>query len=208
MLADGQISDSHRTDGRAHQLEHLAPDGVNHAPHLAIPALRQGDLEEGVLRTVAQPLDDSRTGGAVTEGHTAPEEIQLVIVQESGRFHLIRLGDFMYRVCKPFGELRVVGKNQQPARVQVQPAHGKHPLAYGGHEIIDSGTAFGIFVGREIAFGLIEEQIEFLACVNGLVVKSDAVAREIHPVIWRLDLSAVDANSPGSNPVPGFGART
>jgi len=43
-------------------------------------------------------------------------------------------------------------------------------LVYCGHEIIDCGTAFRVFVGCEIAFGLIEEQIDFLASVNGFVV--------------------------------------
>jgi hypothetical protein len=72
---------------------------------------------------------------------------------------LIGLGDFVFRVGKPFGELRVVGKNQQAARIQIQPSHGKHVCAQIGGEIIDGGPSLRVLVGGEIPFGFVEEQI-------------------------------------------------
>ena len=69
------------------------------------------------------------------------------------------------------------------------------------------GAAFGIFVGGEVALGLVEEEVDLGGVLDGLAVEGDAVADEVHPVIGGLDQLAVHANSAGADPLAGFGAR-
>src|SRR5947209_8440781 len=43
-LPDLQFPDPDRTDGRPHQLQHLAPHRLDHSPHLPVPPFRDRDL--------------------------------------------------------------------------------------------------------------------------------------------------------------------
>jgi hypothetical protein len=93
IRADLQIADPNRSDGHAHQLQHLRAQGFHHTPYLSIPALRNGDLEEGVARRVANPIHNRRPRGTIVKLHARAQAIELFVAQQQRTFHQIRLCD-------------------------------------------------------------------------------------------------------------------
>ena len=63
----------------------------------------------------------------------------------------------MIGIGDAIGEVVVVGKDEQPARVLIEPADRRYPLADVGDQIVYGGPAFRVFIGRDVAFGFIEE---------------------------------------------------
>jgi hypothetical protein len=55
-MADGKFADAQVPNSGTHQLQHLAPDGFEHPPHLPIASFVNGDFDERVLRGIADSL--------------------------------------------------------------------------------------------------------------------------------------------------------
>jgi len=107
-----------------------------------------------------------------------------------------------------FGKLRVAREQQQSAGVLIQPAHGHNPASGILNEIVNGRPPVGIPEGGDVAGGLVEQQVDFLARFDGLVVQGDFVAPEIHPVIGSLDQLAIYFDSSCADPLARFGARS
>ena len=97
---------------------------------------------------------------------------------------------------------------QQPRRVLIESSDRRHPLAHVGDQVVYGGTAFRVFIGRDVAFRFIEEDIRLPLFDNRLAVEFDAVRIRIHPVIGCLDHLAVDLYASRSDPLSRIRAGT
>ena len=57
------------------------------------------------------------------------------------------------------GEIPVVGQQQHPLRVLVQPADGIHPHPHVPHQLLHALAAFFVAHGGDIAAGLVEQDV-------------------------------------------------
>ena len=76
-------------------------------------------------------LPESRTrahfgwpGGAVAQFHASAQLFQRFVRQQRGALQQIGLGDFVFGIREPLGELRVVGHEEQAAGVEIETSDG------------------------------------------------------------------------------------
>ena len=112
-------------------------------------------------------LPESRTrftcGGTrrpVAQFHAAAQTFERFVGNQIGALDQIGLRDFVIRIGQPLGELRVVGQDQQPAGIEIEPANGGNESIDIGDQIVDCRPAFGIFEGRDVPGGLIEQDVD------------------------------------------------
>jgi hypothetical protein len=70
VLPDREIANLHCPDPGPHQLQNLATDGFDHAPHLAVPAFADAHFDERIFLGVADALYDGRLRGPVLQHNT------------------------------------------------------------------------------------------------------------------------------------------
>jgi hypothetical protein len=207
-FADRQIADADGADGRAHQLRYLAVHSFEHAPHLPVTPLGDGDFQVRVLGTVAQTLHFGRPRGAVGQFHSVAQFPDLFVAQQGGGFHLVGLGHFVVGIGNALRESGVVGEQQQPAGIQVQAPHRGKPRAGIGRQSVDGGPSLGVAPGGQISFGFVQQDVGRLGGGERFAVQSDAVLFQVYPMIGVLHHFSVDANAAGADPTAGVGARS
>ena len=109
-----------------------------HAPHLAVAPLHDcylqpagGDLFALAYGRVAWPhrrvIHDARPGGqghAVVEFHTGAKGGQFLLARDAFHLHPVGLGGLLSRLGEACLQLAVVGEQQEPFAVSIQPARG------------------------------------------------------------------------------------
>lgn len=111
------------------------------------------------------------------------------------------------RVHDPFGELGVVGHQQEAGGVEVETADGDDEAVDVLDEVIDRRAAIGVLVGGDVAGGLIEKNVEAVLAFEGLAVEADFVALHIDPVVRVFDDLAVHLDAAFVDPAARVGAR-
>src|SRR5262245_35542790 len=206
VLADGQVADADRADPDPDELQDLASQGLDHAAHLAVPALGQRDLEDGAAGSVA---DAAHAGGlrrAVVERDPLPERIERGVVEEDRGFHEVRLRDLVLGVRERLGELGVVRQEEEAARVEVEPAHGEHVRSMLGQEVVDRLPSLRAPVRREVPLGLVEQEVDLLRGLEGLAVQAHAVPARIDPSVGVERDLAVDPHAALRDPASRLGS--
>ncbi len=171
-LAGLQAGQTKRADGDAHQAQGRMAGGRGHVADLPLLALVQhdpqprgrdggpvadGDAARRQIRFHGQQLDPGRGQQLTLHGHARPQR-----GQGFGRgdvFHLdeIDLGQLVARVGQPVGQVAVVGEQQQPLAVVIQPA-GRVDAGH-GHVVGQGGPAFGVGEGGEHSVGFEEQHV-------------------------------------------------
>jgi hypothetical protein len=107
-------------------------DGFEHPAHLSIAPFPDRDLDEAVA--VAPPLVDEddvgRHRAMAVERDARPEPLQRLFVWHARYLGLVGALDSMTRVRELRGELAIVGQQEQPLGVVVEPADGVDILAH------------------------------------------------------------------------------
>lgn len=134
--------------------------------------------------------------------------IELLVGQDGGGLDEIGLGNFILGIGEAFGELGVVGEDEESAGVKIEAADGGNEIVDAGEEVVDGGSSFGILVGSEVALRLVEQEIKRLLRAEGFAVEENSVAVEVDPVVRIFDDAAVDLDAAGVDPGAGFGAGT
>ena len=70
--------------------------------------------------------------------------------------HAVGLLDAVARMRQPVGQIAVVGHQDQPFAVQVEPADGEQPSVARRHQVDHPGTARRVAVRRDHAVGLVD----------------------------------------------------
>src|SRR5579859_306397 len=109
-----------------------------------------------------------------------------------------------FRRGDPGGPLGVVREKEQPFAGFVEPAHGGDPGKIGVEKFVNRVAAFFIGGGGDNAPRLVEQQIDFLGCSDGLAIDFNAVLAEPYGSFWIAPHHTVDANLPRANALSGF----
>jgi hypothetical protein len=205
---DLQFADLNGADPGADQLHHLTAYGFHHPPNLAVASFTDPDFDVRVLAGIAHSFYFGGACRAIAEFNPFSELFECVICEGACAFHQVGLGDFVIGIGEPLGELRVVGKDQKSTGIEIQTAYRGHEGIDIGDQIVDGGTAFRIFEGRDVTRRLVEQDVDGALRLERLVVEQDLVAVEIDPLVRIFDDASVNAYAPGVDPASGLGART
>jgi hypothetical protein len=77
-----------------------------------------------IFLRIAHAADLGGTRGAIAQFNSMTQPIKFGFVDQVRALHQISLRDLVIRIRQPFGELRIVGQDQQPAGIEIEPAHG------------------------------------------------------------------------------------
>ena len=83
-------------------------------------------------------------------------------VGHAQHLRLVYALDLMPGMRQRGGEVAVVGENQQPFGIEVEPSDGIHVLADAFQQIENRGPVFGIRSGRHVTARLVEKKIAVL----------------------------------------------
>src|SRR6478752_7334250 len=152
---------------------HPMADGLAHPLDLPLAPLVDRQLEHAR----AHLAHLRRRGRPVVECHALAQALERAVLDEPA-LHLgdIRARDLVARVHQPVGELAVVGEQDQPRRVRVEPADRVQPDA-AVHQVGDHGAPMRVLHSRDDAGGLVDHVDDVLGLErDGLPVDLDLVA--------------------------------
>ena len=169
-------------------------DGLAHAPHLALAALVQHDLDDARAARRAQHAHPRRRSAPAVQLDARGQPRSRLGAHRASHRRLVRLLDAVARVHEPRREVAVVREQQQPGRVGVEPAHGEEP-AVGADEIDHRAPAVRVPHRRDDVRGLVEQHVRMLVRRDGASVERDGRAcRDALPGRCRDDAVDRDAS--------------
>ena len=127
-------------------------------------------------------------------------------MRRTWRFDEIALGDMEVGVHDALGKLGIVGEQEQATSIEIEASDRDDEGADVAEQVVDGGAVFRVFVGGEVAFGLVEDQVDVLFPDERFAVEQHLVAVHVDPVVGVEDHAAVYGDAAGTDPAAGFGA--
>ena len=205
--AFGELAELERAERHPDEPVHRQAEVAEHVLHLAVLALadREGEPDVAALGAVDRGLD--RSVADAVDGDAVAQPVELILRHPAMGAHAIAAQPAGRRQFERAREPAVVGEQQQPLGVEVEPADADEARQVLGQDSEDGGAAAGIGVrGHQAARLVIEKEPRALARRQRLPVDGDAVRRR-HVARRRGDHLAVDRHPPGRDPGLGLAAR-
>jgi hypothetical protein len=160
--ADGGFDsfETDRPDGDPLEGHDLVAELGEHPPDLAILAFGQGHFEDRRLTTTTDDLDVPGAHLAFGQPDPLDELVKDLASRQAGDDDAVNLLNPILRVREPVGELAVVGQEDQAGTHLVKPANRVHALGDFGQKIDHPGAARRVLVGRDVAFGLVNGEVD------------------------------------------------
>jgi hypothetical protein len=179
-------------------------DGLQHPPHLPLAALVDGDLDP--IR--GQPLDPRRGGAAIVELDAVAQGLQRVLPHgRAPDLGVVGARDLEARMREPVRERAVVGEQDQPGGIGVEPPD-RIEAAGAGDERDDRGPSLGVLDGGDDAARLVHGVDGALAAGHA---DGFAVDRHLHAAVdvarGVADHLVADAHAAGEHELLGGAAR-
>jgi hypothetical protein len=119
------------------------------------------------------------------------------------QMHSVGFGHIVAGVGQPKGKVAIVGEQQRPGGIGVNPTHGVHAdgVQVWGQNTEHGGSPLGIGTGRHHAQGFVQKQVVVGRALMGLerlLVHLDAIAVWIGPLA-QVGYGAIHLNLPGFN---------
>jgi len=125
-----------RPNGGAHESQCRMTHRRRHAPHLTVASLGEDDLDPAggneaakAHRRLARPerrLGDAtrlrRTGAGAVEQHAAAQLLQCVVGDFAVHLHPVGFGQLVSRITELMLQPPVIGEQEQPFAVSIEPA--------------------------------------------------------------------------------------
>ena len=138
-----------------HGMSHV----VEHAPHLALPAFVDRDIQPGVRFFLPDLPDLGWRGLAVLQENACFERRDRTIFEHALDLHQIGLGKLMLGVRDQVSEIPVIGQEQQSLGIVVQPADRVHAYFDALEQIVHRGPSLRVGHGRHKACWLVQHNI-------------------------------------------------
>ena len=147
-----ELSEPQRAEAHALERDHRVADGLEHPPHLALAALVDGDLD-AVGR---ESLHARGCRPPVVELDALAQRPQRVVAHgRAPHLGVVGARDLERGVREPVRERAVVGQQDEPGGVGVEPAHRVQPPG-AGDERDDRRPALRVVGGRDHAARLVD----------------------------------------------------
>ncbi|OGL03325.1 MAG: hypothetical protein A3I03_12705 [Candidatus Rokubacteria bacterium RIFCSPLOWO2_02_FULL_68_19] len=179
------------------------PQGLAEALDLPVAPLRKGQPEPGGLGRVPEEPHLTRLGQAVGQHDTPLPPRQVAARHAPLNLDFVHSLHLEARVEQALGQRAVVGEEEQPLGVEVEPPHRKEPGALVLHEVEHDRATARIAPGGEIPAGLIQQDVALgLRGRNGAAIHEDDVALRIGGGALGRHRLAVDGDAPfGDQPL-------
>jgi hypothetical protein len=181
-LARLQPSFRNRPEAGTRQLRDWMPDGFEHPPHLPIAPLTNGHADETipVATSFVHEHDVGRHCAVAVERDARPEPVQRLFVRHPRDPGFIGALDAVTRMRELGGELAVVGQEQQPFGVVVEPPDRVDILAHTGEQLDDRAAPLRIRSRRDDAGRFVEQDVAMsLGCLDSAAVHLDLAGGRI-----------------------------
>jgi hypothetical protein len=182
-------------DGDADQAHDLVAELGEHAPDLAVLALGQDQLEDGRRALAAHDAGAAGAGLALGQPHAFDQLVEHLLRGLAGDDRLVHLLHAELRVRQAVGQLAVVGEDHEPDARLVEAADGEHALGDLGQEIDHAGPAGGVGIGRDVALGLADGEVDHPLGPDRLAVEGDFLRLRIDAGAQLADLLAIDRDT-------------
>src|SRR5690606_748076 len=167
----GQPPVGEGTDADPHEAPDRVPDGLAHAPHLAVAPLVDGDAQQ----VVAHERHRGRGRRPVVQLDALPQPPQRPPGRRPRHLGQVLLLDAVGRVGQPVREVAVVGEQAEPLGGAVESAH-RVAAGPAGHEVDDGRPPLRVRGGRDHTPRLVEQVVdEALAGADADAVDLDDV---------------------------------
>jgi len=127
-----------------HGMSHV----VEHAPHLALPAFVDRDIDPGVRFFLPDLSDLGRRGLAVLQKDSCFQRRDRTVFEHTLDLHQIGLGKFMLGVRDQMGKIPIIRQEQQALGIVVQPADRVYADLDAFEQIVHRGPSLRIGHGR------------------------------------------------------------
>jgi hypothetical protein len=196
VLAAPHVVKGQRADSHADQSTYSLSDRGEHPPHLALPALPQHHAQPVAIRTMREEVDRAPLRAPLLEVDAPLQLPALGVAQRPGNEYMIFLRDLEPWVGNAVGEVAVVGQQQQPLAVSVEPSNGidARPRR---HKIPHRPTPPLVANGAHVAGRLVQQVIVVRGPRrrNGLSVHSETVVLTVHQHAWLSHDGTVDRDA-------------
>lgn len=148
------------TDGDALQALNLVSHSGEHLPNLPVLPLMNGDFNHRRARILFDYADLSRRSDESADVDASAELRQTSIGKNAGNRGDVGFAHLMLRMRQSVGQFTVVGHDQKPRRVVIQPADRKQPLRNVRHKIRDGRAVPVVAHGRDVSQGLVHSDVD------------------------------------------------
>ena len=178
--------------GRPVERDDRVADRLDHAPHLAIAALVEDELDGRRRGPDERDLGGRRR--AVVEHDAARERRQAARRGHPADRRVVGLLDAVARVHQPVRERTVVRQHERTGRVRVEPPDREHALR-DADEPDDGRAPLRVVRRRDDTGGLVQEHVDRSLGLDRPPVHAHDICRR-HADAERLDDRAVDRDAP------------
>ena len=195
MTAQRQVADA-----LPPQIRHLRAPGLEHPAHQPVVPLVHRDGQVGLPlepRVVGQKFHVRRSRAvAVVQRQAAFQPPQRLLGQLPAHPRDVQLFHLARGMRDALHQLPVVGQDQQPLGLVIEPPHGIDPLRDVGNQVAHRLSALRVGKRRHHALRLVEQDVlPPLFGLDGLAVHQHLVA-VLHLHAHFADDAAVDAHAP------------
>ena len=203
-----EIGEQNRTETDSDQLFDRMADGVTHLSDFVVASLAQGDFDPGLALAAADGAEIGRSAqAAVSQTHAVFQFGQHARPTRAGQLGMVGPGDLIARMQQAGGQLAVIGQQQQPGRVIVEPTDRKDALADLAEQLTDRWSPFRVGQGADHTGRFVEQKIQPRRVEgDGLAVNNNGVASGVCGRSQPGDRLAVDLDLAGLNQCLGFPA--
>jgi len=180
-----------------HGMSHV----VEHAPHLALPAFVDRDIDPGVRFFLPDLSDLGRSGLAVLQKDACFQRSDGAVFEHALDLHQIGFGKFMFGMRDQVGEIPVVRQEQETLGIVVQPADRVYADLDAFKQIVHRGPSLGIGHGRHKTRGLVQHDI------RRRLFGIDEFAVNLDMVFVRIGLGSQFGHDRSVHPHPALGNK-
>ena len=173
-------------------------DLVHHPADQMVDALMHHDFQDQSLARLALDTDLFRHDPLALDDDSVAEALEGLLGGTGEGEDVVLLVEAVTRVHDPVGDVAVVGEQEQPFGVAVEPADRVHPLRH--LDKIHHGAAVTfVFCRRDVAAGFVEEEVARPLRLEQLAVDADGGADRVGLRTELRDHLAVDADASGGD---------
>ena len=179
-------------------------DGVAHLPDLPVPAFPDDDAQV----PGAEGLHVRGPRLVAVDDDPFLQPIEIVVVWHAEDAGFVDARDAVAGMRQLRGEIAVVGQQQQPLGVVVEPSDRIDVVAHAAQEIDDRLPPLRVGARRDVAARFVEQQIQVArGDLDAAAVDTDVIARRIRLGAELADGGAVDAHAPVEHQLLGCAPR-